>query len=147
MGRLRKTTAELERTGAFDKNPKRGRERAAAPEPEGEIGPPPPGFCNPHSPTDLALREIWFELLQNAKEVRLTSADRIHVEMTCRLIYRCRRPGAKTGDFAQQNKYLAQLGLNPADRSRVQGHGRKSAEEEEGEWSEFADAGADVRLQ
>jgi hypothetical protein len=147
MGRLRKSTEELDRKGAFDKDPARGRARAEEPVPTAALGDPPRDFCNPKSPTSLEYREIWDNLLVEAKEVRLTSADRTHFEMTCRLIYRCKRNGAKTGDFAQLNKYLGQLGLNPADRSKVQGVGRKSAEGEEEDWNDFAANASGVRVQ
>jgi hypothetical protein len=142
MGTLRKTTAELERKGAFDKNPQRARARASEPVVKTALGPPPASFTNPHSPSARDLLEAWNELLDETKEVLITSADRGHFEMTARLRVRCRRPGATTGDFAQLNKYQSQLGLNPASRSLVNGNGVKTTTEEEDEWTAAA-AGSD----
>lgn len=147
MGRLRKTTEALDRSGAFDKNPARGRARAAEPQPKDALGPPPPDFTNPHSPNSLQLLRAWNELLVETKEVFLTSADRGHFEMTCRLRVRCRSLNAKTGDFAQLNKYQSQLGLNPASRSTVKAVGAKTADEEEKEWDELAGGEDGLRVQ
>jgi hypothetical protein len=147
VGRNRKPTAELERKDAFKHDPARGRARAAEPVPEGKLGPPPESFGPPQSQTGAELRKIWDELADEAKEVLLTSADRTHFEMTVRLKWRCRRPGAKTGDFAQLNRYLGQLGLNPVDRSKVISVHGKSADDEEDEWEELESGGSGVRLQ
>ena len=138
MGRLRKTTAELDRKGAFDKNPQRGRARAGEPTPTGPLGPPPAEFLDPHSPTARDHLRAWNELLDEAKEVKLTSADRGHMEMTARLRVRCRRPGAKTGDFSLYDKYASKLGLNPASRSLVAGVGKKDAQSERSDWAAAA---------
>jgi hypothetical protein len=115
--------------------------------PTGKLGDPPPSFGKAESQTGAELRQIWVELADEAKEVLLTSADRTHFEMTVRLKWRCRRPGAKTGDFAQLNKYLGQLGLNPVDRSKVISLHGKSADEEEEEWDELESGGSGVRIQ
>jgi hypothetical protein len=146
MGRQRKTTAELDRRGAFDHDPKRGRARADEPVVLDELGPPPEEFLKRTSPTSVALLECWNDILAGASEVRLTRADRIHVEMTARQLYKCRRPGARSSDYGQLDRYLGKLGLNPADRSRVQGTG-KTLEEEANEWDELADGKDGLRVQ
>lgn len=142
MGAQRKTTAELERKGAFDKNPARGRDRAAEPVPIGELGPPPESFLR-----DSKLLEAWNELLEETKDILLTNADRGHFEMTARLRVRCRSYRAKTGDFAQLNKYQSQLGLNPASRSLVHGKGKKTQEDEESDWEDLASGGTGIPVQ
>lgn len=146
MGRYRKPTAELERTGAFDTNPARGRARAAEPQPKDPLGPPPESFNSKYG-DGPALLAAWKELLVETKEVFLTSADRGHFEMTCRLRVRCRSTRAKTGDFAQLNKYQSQLGLNPASRSLVNAIGVKTTDEEEDEWEEAANGGTGLPIQ
>jgi hypothetical protein len=146
MGRPRKPTDELDRRGAFDKNPKRGRERANEPVVNDELGDPPADFLNAKSPTSLGLLACWNDVVAAAKEVKLNRGDRIHVEMTARQLYKCRRDGAKAGDFGQLDRYLGKLGLNPADRSRVQGVG-KTAEEEATEWDDLADGKDGLRVQ
>jgi hypothetical protein len=145
MGAQRKSTAELERKGAFDKNPARGRARAAEPVPLGTLGPPPESFLSKYDPGPQLLA-AWHELVEESKEVLITSADRGHFEMTCRLRVRCRRSGAKTGDFAQLNKYQSQLGLNPASRSLVNAVGVKTSAEEEDEWEEAASGSTGLRI-
>lgn len=147
MGRSRKTSEELERKGAFDKNPQRARERALEPVVSGSLGPPPATFTNPNSPTAREHLEAWNELLEETKEVLITSADRGHFEMTARLRVRCRRPGASTGDFAQLNKYQSQLGLNPASRSLVNGNSVKTTEQEEDEWAQAAEGSNGLPVQ
>lgn len=146
MGALRKSTAELDRKGAFDRNPARGRARAAEPQPKDPLGPPPADFYSKYADGPKLL-EAWNELLVETKEVFLTSADRGHFEMTCRLRVRCRRMSAKTGDFAQLNKYQSQLGLNPASRSLVNAVGVKTTDEEEDEWEEAANGGTGLPVQ
>jgi hypothetical protein len=123
MGRARKSTEELERRGAFDKDPQRRKSRANEPVCRDVIGPPPGDFTHKASPTSQGLLQAWNDLLAAAKEVRLTSADRIVVEATARLLYQTRYRGldAKTGVYAQLAANLSRLGLTPADRSRVEG--------------------------
>jgi hypothetical protein len=146
MGVLRKSSEELERKGAFVKNPQRGRKRAAEPVPKGPLGDPPESFTSKYG-DGPALMAAWNELIDEAKEVLLTSGDRTHFEMTCRLKVRCRRMGAKTGDFAQLNRHLAQLGLTPASRSAVQGVGGRNPDREEDEWAEAAAGGTGIPVQ
>jgi hypothetical protein len=146
MGRLRKSTEELDRKGAFAKDPKRGRARAGEPAPAAGIGSPPEEFLSKFNDGPKLLA-AWHELIQEAKEVLLTTGDRTHFEMTCRLKVRCRKLGAKTGDFAQLNRHLAQLGLTPASRSAVQGTGGRNPDKEEDEWSEAAAGGSGLPIQ
>lgn len=142
MGRPRKPTSELERRGAFDKDPARGRARKTEPIVLRELGGPPPEFLNDKSPTSIELLRCWNDVVAACAEVHLTAADTLHVEMTARLLYVCRRPGAKSGDRNTLNKHLSQLGLNPASRSLVNGIGVKTTEEEANEWEQAA-AGSD----
>jgi hypothetical protein len=146
MGRRRKSTEELDRRGAFDKDPKRGLERANEPVVNDELGLPPADFMNAKSPSSLSLRACWEDIIAGAREVKLTRADRIHVEMTARQLDKCRRPGAKSSDYGQLDRYLGKLGLNPADRSRVQGHG-KTLEEEANEWDDLAEGKSGLPVQ
>src|ERR1700761_9251430 len=103
MGRARKSTEELERRGAFDKDPQRRKSRAREPVCTDVIGPPPLDFTSSTSPTSRGLLQAWNDVLAAAKEVRLTSADRIVVESTARLLYQTRYRGldVKTGVYAQ----------------------------------------------
>jgi hypothetical protein len=146
MGALRTSTAELDRRGAFKKNPSRARSRATEPSPKGPLGDPPEDFLSKYGDGPKLLK-AWYELIAEAKEVLLTSGDRTHFEMTCRLKVRCQRNGAKTGDFAQLNRHLAQLGLTPASRSAVQGVGGRNPDREEEEWKEAEAGGTGISIQ
>jgi hypothetical protein len=119
MGRPRKSTAELERSGSFEKHPERKAARANEPKPDGPLGAPPTCF-DPASYTGAKLLAIWQELVSQAPPGVLTSADRAHLELACRLYYRIRsNPNAKIGDFNRLSELLGKMGMNPADRSKV----------------------------
>ncbi|QMV19682.1 hypothetical protein GOB94_14020 [Granulicella sp. 5B5] len=151
MGRHRKSTAELERKGAFNHDPARGQARSLEPVVTGPLGPPPPDFV-PEG-TELGYRnkakllQAWRDLEAATKEVLVTSADRLHFETTARLLAQSREPGAPTSVFSQLNRYLSQLGLNPASRSLVNGVGVKTTEQEEDEWKQAADGSTGLPVQ
>ncbi len=149
MGRLRKTSDELERKGAFRTHPERARARANEPIVMDPLGPPPDEFLKKDSLTADRHLAAWNDLLAATKEVRVTSADRPHFIMTVRLMVRCSLAGAKTGDFAQYNKCLSQLGLNPASRSAVEGTGggRSAGVEDDGDWAALAEEGSARAIQ
>jgi hypothetical protein len=65
------------------------------------------------------LRAIWFELAEQVPAGMLTVSDRMHVELTCRLMDRVRTCSAKSGDYSRLDILLGKMGMNPADRSRV----------------------------
>lgn len=119
MGRPRKSTAEHERSGSFEKHPERKAARANEPKPDGPLGAPPACF-NPGEYTGARLLAIWHELVSQAPPGVLTSADRAHLELACRLYNRIRtNPSAKIGDFNRLAELLGKMGMNPADRSKV----------------------------
>ncbi|HLH36011.1 MAG TPA: hypothetical protein VKX41_15165 [Alloacidobacterium sp.] len=118
-GRPRKPTALHELSGTFDRHPERKKERANEPKPDGPLGPPPASFLSEYSPTAKALLQIWNELVEQVPPGVLTSADRWHVELACRLMYRVRNDRAKAGDYSRLDVLLGKMGMNPADRSKV----------------------------
>lgn len=137
-------TSILEARGAFRKNPARGRERENEPVVEEEIGEPPacflpvemPGETDPetgawirhpsvYDPAERKrLRGIWHELIAQAAPGVLNRAHRMHLEVTCGLVDARRRGVLNTGGLGQLNKYLTQMGMNPAAQSTVSGGGR-----------------------
>lgn len=145
MGRNRKTSDELDRKGAFDRNPSRGRSRANEPKPPAGIGEPPPEFLAKSMEGEKLLR-AWRDLEATTASVRLTAADRLHFEVTARLLYRTRRYDAKVSESTALILALGKFGLNPSDRSKVSGHG-KTEEEETDEWDEFASGGSVLPVQ
>ena len=78
MGRPRKPRTVLEDTGAFAKDPKRGRARANEPEPTGPIGEAPDYF-------NASQIQIWNEYAQNAPQGVLERSDRKLLELAVRL--------------------------------------------------------------
>jgi hypothetical protein len=143
MPARRKSTALLEASGAFDHNPARRRDREGEPTPEGPLGDPPQEWIDGKESNARfqALLKCWAEIVEQAPFGVLSSMDRTHVESTCYLMYKIRRAAAgygksTSGDFAQLNKNLSQMGLIPSERSRVKSS-QKTAEVA-GEWAELA---------
>ncbi len=117
-GRPRKTKAEMLLTGADEKHPERMADRGDTPKPKGPLGDPPASF-NPQSPSGSALIEIWHELVAQVPAGVLTLSDRMHVELTCRLMLRVRSTQAKSGDYSRLDAMLGKIACNPADRKKV----------------------------
>jgi hypothetical protein len=75
-----------------------------------------------YDPTERQrLRAIWYELIADAAPGVLNRSHRFHLEATCRLMLKVRFGSPKTGDFANLNKFLTQMGMNPAAQSTVSG--------------------------
>lgn len=121
MARPRKPTATLELKGAFKKNPSRARERANEPKPDSEVGMPPDGM-----PVDAAA--IWAEL--SGHGTWLTGADRLMLEIACRLFASFRKDELDGGGISKLITALSKLGFNPTDRSKVGAPGAKEPEED-----------------
>ena len=132
MARPRKPTAELQRNGAFAKNPNRKR---SDPKTSGPIGDAPPSL-----PTEL--HSIWYELAEHAPLNVLRSADRGILETAARLLFKIRKSldiePAIAGQFI---KCLSAMGMTPADRSKV--HAPK--EKAENPFAKFAGKTAEAR--
>lgn len=114
MARPRKPTAELERNGAFAKNPQRRRKDA---ETSGPVGDPPPSL-------PIEWHAEWYELAQHAPLNVLRTADRALLEAATRLLVEIRRPidreiGFPSATFGQFIKCLSLMGMSPVDRSKV----------------------------
>jgi hypothetical protein len=107
-----------ELSGAFEKHPERKAARAREPKPKGPLGPPPASF-DPETYTGAKLMAIWYELVSQVPPGVATSADRWHVELACRLMHRIRNSSAKAGDYSRLDVLLGKMGMNPADRSKV----------------------------
>jgi len=138
----RTPTSILEARGTYKKNPQRAKERENEPVVTEGIGDPPAGFMpedrpgrkddagnwiehpSVYDPNDRKrLRAIWFELISDAAPGVLNRSHRFHLEATCRLMVTVRHGSPKTGDFANLNKFLTQMGMNPAAQSTVSGAG------------------------
>lgn len=122
MGRPRKPTAMHELNGSYDQHPERRAARALEPKPQGLFGGPPrcftvEGGCSEYTGTRLTA--IWNEIVAEVPPGVLTIADRKHVELACRLLYRIRKDQAKCVDYSCLDALLGKMGMNPADRSKV----------------------------
>jgi phage terminase small subunit len=122
MARPRKPTAALELTGAFSRNPKRGKARENEPRPLGKIGDPPETLAE-----DAAI--VWEEMA--AEGFWLTSADRFQLEIAAKYMAYFRIGGSDTKTIGQLIAVLNKLGFSPAERSKI--NGPKPAEEKESE--------------
>jgi phage terminase small subunit len=103
-------TEILELRGAFENHPKR--RRPVGPKSKDRIGEPPAHL-------DATEKQIWAELIQNAPQGVLTSADRVILGLACQLEGKAR---TRTISDAQRNqliKILSLFGWTPADRSRI----------------------------
>lgn len=112
MARPRKPTAIKELNGAYKKDPQRRPENE--PQPSGPLGEPPKYFTKRR-------KDIWREIELNAAEGVLTISDRLAVEMLTNLVYKQRYAADdfKASDGALLAKMLSQLGMTPADRSKI----------------------------
>jgi hypothetical protein len=100
--------------GAFEHDPQRLEAREDEPKPTGPLGDPPAYFTEKQA-------EIWHELAAQVPPGVLTVADRILVEIACKLIARMRDPKdqLKAAETNQIISCLARMGLTPADRSKI----------------------------
>jgi len=119
MPRPRKPTEILELNAAFRHDPKRGRERAHEPKPNGPLGEPPKHLS-------AGAKAAWVELQQIVPAKVLTSADRWLVEFCCKIMADLRKHGRASRrnpngvpgcDSAQLLQGLSKMGLSPSDRS------------------------------
>ena len=77
------------------------------------------GIGEPPAHLDATEKQIWAELIQNAPDGVLTSADRVILALACQLEAKAR---TRTISDAQRNqliKCLSLFGFTPADRSRI----------------------------
>jgi len=98
-GRPRKPTNVLAITGAFQKNPKRARERAGEPRPDGRLGDSPARWC-PHPSADQAA--ALFAEGRNANEVATVLGLDWEIAKTL-------RPDASSVKVSADNEQLREL--------------------------------------
>jgi phage terminase small subunit len=122
-GRPRKPTAALELAGAFDKNPKRGKEREHEPKPLGEIGKAPKSLDEDATAVwnDMAFEGHW-----------LTSADRFLLEIAAKYMAYFSNGGSDTKTIGQLITVLNKLGFGPAERSKIKAPGGKEDDKPKG---------------
>lgn len=109
---VRKPTAELEASGAFQKNPARSRKRE--PNTGRGIGPAPAHL-------DDDERAVWDEIVGNCAAGVFQSSDRPMMEVLCTMMAEFRRDRAGFGGRRLQAllALMSRCGMTPSDRSRV----------------------------
>jgi phage terminase small subunit len=115
MPNPRKTTAQLELSGSAQHNRARlkaqGRDNEPAPDPT-------LGNCPSHLSKEL--KKIWKEVVSEIPPCVATKSDRKVIEVVVRCVERMRNGTAKSADYATLMRGLSQLGMTPADRSKIQ---------------------------
>ena len=110
MARPRLPTELLELRGTFRKNP--NRRRSVGAKSDRPIGEPPD-----------CLNEVeaaaWREMVETSVPGLLTSADRVILEMTCRLLGRFRGGQIKGSEMRTLLSCLTHLGRTPAKRGTI----------------------------
>lgn len=149
MGRNRKPKALAELDGTFEKHPERRAGYEQEPKPAGPLGDPPRAF-DAESYTGSRLLEIWNEIVSGAPPGILSSSDRLHVEMSCRAIFRIRYREPKASDFNTVREFLGKMAMNPADRPKIQVGVSETAVpakkgDEQGKAGHFAEIAEEVR--
>jgi phage terminase small subunit len=123
MSAHRKATAVLEASGAFIHDPQRRRDRDNEPTADPVIGNAPEHLTE-------AQQGIWQEIMSEIPPLVATKADRQVIEIVVRMVEKMRHnhksdcesgcPGQITsGDYGTLSRCLSQLGMTPADRSKI----------------------------
>lgn len=116
MARPRKPTAALELNGAFEKNPKRAKDREHEPVPLGPIGDAPDSLGG-----DPLATTVWRQMAREGHW--LTSADAFMLEVAARHMAYFRNGGSDTKTIGQLITVLNKLGFGPAERSKIKAPG------------------------
>ncbi len=112
MGRTPYPRAILELKGVKKTHPERLRVREHEPENINPVGDPPEHLPDPE-------QAIWARIKEESIPGVLGQADRIAIEMACKLYVRVKEDTATGVDYNQLIKLLSQFGMTPADRSRL----------------------------
>ena len=112
MGRTPYPKAVLRLKGVDKKHPERLHMREHEPENANPVGDPPKHLNG-------AERKIWLRIVDESIPGVLGQADRIAIELVCKLYVRVDEDTATGVDYNQLIKLLSQFGMTPADRSKI----------------------------
>lgn len=114
MARPRTPSNVLAMRGAFDKNPKRGKERENEPEATGDIGDPPADW-------DEGVKACWREIVGLIAPGVLGKSDRLAVEMAANLLHQLRQSKwlVPAAVLTRYETLIGKFGMTPSDRSKV----------------------------
>jgi phage terminase small subunit len=127
MPARRKSTGELERSGAFAHDPQRRAARANEPKPKGALGAAPKHMS-------AAQKKLWKELANQVTPGWLTRAERWSVELAVTLMAKMRSCTIMPAEVTTLASLMSKLGLTPSDRSRVS---VPKQQDPKSEWSTF----------
>jgi P27 family predicted phage terminase small subunit len=128
MPAVRKPTAVLAMSGSLSKHKDRLDARANEPVPDPKLG-----NCPTH--LDEQQKLLWKEIVSQIPPYVVTKSDRLLIELAVRCLEKIRNDGkavldaegkvvrviaCSTNTIAQFQKCLSQLGMSPADRSKIQ---------------------------
>lgn len=133
MARPRTPTSMLELSGSADRNAARMERQGRGTEPK-----PVPTLGDAPATLTENQQAIWHELTDQIPPSVATKADRMVVEICVRMIERMRLGTARSADYATLLRGLSQLGLTPADRSKI--HVPEAAVTEHDPFNEFVNA-------
>lgn len=132
MARPRKPTKLLELSGSADHNKKRLRDQGRSGEPQ-----PDPNFGQvPRHLTDKQ-KIMWRELVDEIPALVATKADRKIVELAVYMLEKIRDGNALGCHYSTYLKCLSQLGMTPADRSKISVTPQESGSVEADPMAEF----------
>jgi len=110
----KKTLRELALSGTLRNNPGRYASRARTSDLiVGPLGQPPRHLS-------AQAKKVWREIVKDAPEGLLTSADRMLLEIACFLTLKMRSGMVKNSELGLLSSVLAKLGLTPVDRNKVE---------------------------
>ena len=126
----RKPTAQLALSGSLNKHPERLAARANEPKPDPKFG---------NAPTHLtkAQKKVWKEVVDQIPDGVATKADRLVVEVVVRMTEKMREGTATSANYTTLMRGLSQLGMTPADRSKISVTPQESDATESDPFAEF----------
>jgi len=125
MPTVRKPTAVLEASGAFDHDPQRRRERENEPVPASPLGDPPEKMS-------AAQKRMWAEFAAEIPPGVAFNCDRTLFEMAVKLRSKMRAGRANGAEIGHLLSCIREMGMTPVSRSKV----KAVVEKERDEWEE-----------
>src|SRR5258708_993405 len=113
MGNPRKPTAVLALSGSSSKHPERLAARVNEPKPDPMFGEAPACLSD-------GQKTLWAEVVAQIPPYVVTKSDRVLVEVVVRMLEKMREGTARSSDYATLTRGLSQLGMTPADRSKIE---------------------------
>jgi phage terminase small subunit len=108
----RKPTAVLKLSGSSSKHPERLKARDREPQADPTLG-------NVPRHLDADQKKIWAELVDQIPPCVATKSDRMIIEIAVRMVCKLRNGTIMASELSTLTRCLSQLGMTPADRSKI----------------------------